>query len=111
MCDQVLAQLLCRAKPPATRVSRCVNNRDSEISNLDVGGVTSIRAEREGESEKAKRLADGLQIENRAIRQASLDSYLACEILGGFETFWRIAGRTCGVREDIAFDQKIHLAR
>jgi hypothetical protein len=63
-----MAQLVCKAKPPTTWVSGAVNNGDSEIPDLDIGSVTSVRPERKGESKKAKTLADSLQIENRAIR-------------------------------------------
>jgi hypothetical protein len=108
----MVTELMSKTEPPSSRIGCSVDDCDAELADLNVCGIASIRAKREGKSQQPQALRNRLKVQQRPLWPPCFGSYISGKVLGILKAARRLAywGPLSG-RQQVANLKEGHISR
>jgi len=81
----MVTELMSETEPPPSRIGCSVNDCYATLADLDVCGIASIGAKREGKPQQPQALRNRLKVQQRTLWPSRLGAYAAGKVLGILE--------------------------
>gem|GEM_PF-5210121 len=108
----MVTELMSETKPPPSRIGCSVDDCYAELADLDVCGIASIGAKREGKPQQPQALRNRLKVQQRTLWSACFGAYISGKVLGILEALRRLACRgPLSGRQQVATLKEGHVSR